>query len=106
MDGVIYDGQGNFIDELVGVNGNSVPKVASGASEMLIIPFLGNQCNKYFIISTTVEDSPIPLSGQGKLPFVFVLDMNLVNQNAPSSVANNFRGALVDLSGNFLNSIN
>lgn len=55
MDGVIYDGQGNFIDEMIGVNGVGLPIVATGASEMLIIPF-PNQCNKYYIISTAVDD--------------------------------------------------
>jgi hypothetical protein len=105
VDGVIYDKAGNYIDEMIGVNGNGIPIVASGASEMLIIPFPGNQCNKYLIISTTVDDFNGPQSGQGKLPFVYVLDMNLVNQNAPSSVAGNFNGALVDLNGNFISGV-
>ena len=104
VDGIIYDGQGNFIDEIIGVNGSGYPIIASGASEILIIPF-PNQCNKYYIISTTVDDFPGIFSGQGKLPFVYVLDMNLGNQNAPSSVASNFKGAMVDLNGNFISGV-
>lgn len=92
MDGVIYDGQGNFIYELVGNISNGYTYTAGGTSEVIIVPFPG-QCNKYFIFSTVVYQDE-------KRPYVFILDMNLNNQNTPNPLTTTFRGALVDANGN------
>lgn len=77
MDGVIYDGQGNFIDELFGENS----LYAKGTSEIMIVPYPG-QCNKYFIFSATINFYPGTLiPAFKKSPFIFILYMNMTNIN-------------------------
>ncbi len=92
VDGFIFDGTGNFIDELKAPGFSGYDVAATGASEIMVIPF-PDKCNKYYIVSTTVEQGNFY-----KAPNVFILDMNQLNQYADQSYGQ-FYGAIVDESG-------
>ena len=83
VDGVIYDGEGNYIATMDLGGGAPV----TGASETVIVPDPAN-CDRYYIISVKVNQSIYE-----KLPYVFLLDMSLPNEYACTD-CNHF-GALV-----------
>ena len=95
MDGVIYDKNGYYIDVLM-----SDGLIASGTSEIMIVPFPG-QCNKYFIFSSIVSLLPPENLEPGlkKRPHIYILDMNKNNINISPSLGLNLKGALVDING-------
>lgn len=86
VDGVVYDGEGHYIDELR-INGGPVAK---GASETVIVPDPAN-CNRYYIVTARVDQLDY-----NKLPYVFLLDMELPNQTVCTEC--DHYGALVPLS--------
>ncbi len=52
VDGMIYDYNGNYIDEVTDLTGNTM----TGSTECLILP-VPNECNKWMLISSVVEDA-------------------------------------------------
>lgn len=69
VDGIVYDGEGNYINSLMGSNG-----LCTGASETVIIPDPAD-CDRYYIVAASVTQSVYT-----KLPDVFLLDMSLPNE--------------------------
>lgn len=70
VDGVIYDGEGNYINSMFTSGGG----LATGSSETVIVPDPAN-CDRYYIIAVRVVNGIYE-----KLPFVFLLDMSLPNE--------------------------
>ncbi len=87
VDEFVYDKDGNYIDHLRDEDGNEV----KGASEIVIIPNPIN-CQQYYIVTSMIESGIY-----NKTPYVFLLDMSILNPNAYNT--NNCRsyGALVEL---------
>ncbi len=83
VDGVIYDGEGNFINTMDTPGGG----LATGSSETVIVPDPAN-CDRYYIISVRVINGIYE-----KLPFVFLLDMSIPNETVCTDCAH--YGALV-----------
>jgi len=70
VDGIIYDGEGNYINSM-SISGG---QLATGASEMVIVPDPAN-CDRYYLIAAAVTQSIYK-----KVPYVFLLDMSLPNE--------------------------
>lgn len=67
VDGIIYDGEGNFINSMDAGNG-----IAAGASEITIVPDPAN-CDRYYIIAARVQNYK-------KVAYVYLLDMSLPSE--------------------------
>ncbi len=83
VDGIVYDGNGHYIDALIANGG-----IATGASEVVIVPDPAN-CNRYYIITVVKQGYP----DYTKFPYVYLLDMSLPNNNVCEDCG--FYGALV-----------
>jgi len=96
QDGYIYNDKGYFITRLLGqgLNGNTI--VATGSSEVMVIPVPG-QCNKYYIFASIVESDNFWI-----YPYVFILDMTAPSMNNMLDDECFVSGNLVDLSGNII----
>jgi hypothetical protein len=96
QDGYIYNDKGYFITRLLGqgLNGNTI--VATGSSEVMVIPVPG-QCNKYYIFASIVESDNFWI-----YPYVFILDMTEPSMNNMLDDECSVSGNLVDLSGNII----
>lgn len=73
VDGIVYDGEGNYINELY-----ADQLLATGASETVIVPDPAN-CDRYYIITVRLDPGQFD-----KLPYVFLLDMSLPNETVCS----------------------
>lgn len=85
VDGIIYDGNGYFIDRMSIYSGGPI---AAGASETVIVPDPAD-CNRYYIIAARVQNYE-------KLAHVFLLDMSLPNRTSCGDNCEYF-GRLVEL---------
>lgn len=97
-DGHIYNADGFFITRLLqpGFQGQGGAQIATGSSEVMVIPFPG-QCNKYYIFSSIVQSNLFWI-----YPSVFILDMNTPSSNISLNDPCSVMGNLVDLSGNII----
>ncbi|MCF8415013.1 MAG: T9SS type A sorting domain-containing protein [Crocinitomicaceae bacterium] len=87
IDDIIFDKNGYIISSLESYENTPV----KGASEIVIVPN-PNNCSQYYIITTEVDNSIYQ-----KTPYIYLLDMSLLNENPPSNASCQFYGALVQL---------
>lgn len=89
VDGIIYDGEGNFIEEL---KIESLGIQATGHQETAIIPFPGN-CDQYFIVTHGDVNN-------ARIPLLFLLDLSLPNIHSAEKGACDYFGALIAIGSN------
>lgn len=87
VDDLVYDRNGDYIHQLTNENGEAV----KGASEIVVIPNPTN-CEQYYIVSTLVESD-----SYYKIPYVFLLDMSILNPNAYNTNNCASYGAFIEL---------
>ena len=88
VDGIAYDKEGNYI----GAMQPNYTSTAVGSAETMIVPRPGS-CSQYYIFTTTVN-----INNVKKIPYVFLLDMSVPNQNIAFEDQNycDYKGAFID----------